>query len=261
MMNSHNKPKIIHYCWFGNKELPDLEKKCVESWKKYLPDYKFMLWNEKTFDVHSSRYSEQAFDLKKYAYVSDYARTVVLYEYGGTYLDTDVEIKEGFRDLIESHENVLSFQTSRQIGTGIISLCPQTPLMSNFIKYYHQREFYSNGVIDYCDNTNVLTHFLLDSGLILNKQSQKVGDIDILSRDYFCPKKISEKEFKTTSNTVAIHYGTGSWMTDRQRKRGNNFFWIKVCRPILCKIRNILNRSLGYEKTRKFEKYIRNIIS
>ena len=94
-------PKIIHYCWFGDGPISPERRKCMESWKKYCPDYKIMAWNEQNFDISTNRYAQQAYAAKKYAFVSDYARLVVLYRYGGIYLDTDVELVRPLDELLE----------------------------------------------------------------------------------------------------------------------------------------------------------------
>ena len=93
-------PKIIHYCWFGEKDMPDLVKKCIKSWKKILPDYEFKLWNEENFDINSTKWTKVAYKNKKYAFVSDYVRLCALLEFGGIYLDTDIRVKNSFNNLI-----------------------------------------------------------------------------------------------------------------------------------------------------------------
>ena len=94
-------PKIIHYCWFGGGPISPESRRCMESWKKYCPDYKIMAWNEQNFDISQNRYAQQAYEAKKYAFVSDYVRLAVLYEYGGIYLDTDVELVRPLDELLE----------------------------------------------------------------------------------------------------------------------------------------------------------------
>ena len=94
-------PKIIHYCWFGRKALPRSAKKCIESWKKYLPDYEIKEWNEDNFDVNMIPYTQEAYSAKRYAFVSDYARFYILYHYGGIYFDTDVEVIKPIDDILE----------------------------------------------------------------------------------------------------------------------------------------------------------------
>ena len=93
-------PKIIHYCWFGGNPLPELAIKCIESWKKYLPDYEIKEWNESNFDINCCAYVREAYEAKKWAFVSDYARFWILYQHGGLYFDTDVELIKSIDDLI-----------------------------------------------------------------------------------------------------------------------------------------------------------------
>ena len=93
-------PKIIHYCWFGRNPLPDSAKKCIESWRKFFPEYEIKEWNEDNFDVHLIPYVEEAYNAKKYAFVSDYARFWILYFYGGVYFDTDVEVIRPMDDIL-----------------------------------------------------------------------------------------------------------------------------------------------------------------
>jgi mannosyltransferase OCH1-like enzyme len=93
-------PKKIHYCWFGGKELPDSAKKCIESWKTYFPDYEIKEWNESNYDVNKTIFTKEAYQIGKYAFVSDYARFDILYNYGGIYFDTDVEVIKPFADIL-----------------------------------------------------------------------------------------------------------------------------------------------------------------
>ena len=111
-------PKIIHYCWFGGGPISAESQKCMESWKKYCPDYKIMAWNEQNFDISTNRYAQQAYEAKKYAFVSDYVRLAVLYEYGGIYLDTDVELVRPLDELLEL-PGFMGFQTNNEVATGL----------------------------------------------------------------------------------------------------------------------------------------------
>ena len=111
-------PKIIHYCWFGGGPISAESQKCMESWKKYCPDYKIMAWNEQNFDISTNRYVQQAYEAKKYAFVSDYVRLAVLYEYGGIYLDTDVELVRPLDELLEL-PGFMGFQTNNEVATGL----------------------------------------------------------------------------------------------------------------------------------------------
>ena len=104
-------PKIIHYCWFGGGPINPESRKCIESWKKYCPDYKIIEWNEQNFEISQNRYAQQAYEAKKYAFVSDYVRLAVLYEYGGIYLDTDVELVRPLDELLE-HKGFIGMEHS-----------------------------------------------------------------------------------------------------------------------------------------------------
>ena len=114
-------PKIIHYCWFGDGPISPESRKCMESWKKYCPDYKIMAWNEQNFDISANRYARQAYAAKKYAFVSDYARLAVLYEYGGIYLDTDVETLRN--NALKVNHHLQLFEVSATKGTGMDAWC------------------------------------------------------------------------------------------------------------------------------------------
>ena len=108
-------PKIIHYCWFGGGPISAESQKCMESWKKYCPDYKIIEWNEQNFEISQNRYAQQAYEAKKYAFVSDYVRLAVLYRYGGIYLDTDVELVRPLDELLE-HKGLYYAMWRQQLG-------------------------------------------------------------------------------------------------------------------------------------------------
>lgn len=111
-------PKIIHYCWFGGGELPQMQKKCIESWKKFCPDYEIKEWNESNYDVHKVPYISEAYDAGKMAFVSDYARLDIIYKHGGIYLDTDVEIIKSLEPLLE-HTCFLGAERDGIVATGL----------------------------------------------------------------------------------------------------------------------------------------------
>src|SRR5690606_25049094 len=109
-------PKVIHYCWFGKGELLTLAKKCIASWKHYMPTYEIKEWNENNFDVNMIRYTKEAYKNKKYAFVSDFARFYILREYGGVYLDVDVEIIKPLDDLLDNNEAILGCERIGQVN-------------------------------------------------------------------------------------------------------------------------------------------------
>lgn len=253
-------PKIIHYCWFGSKEMPPKEKLCIESWKKYFPEYKFIKWNEQNFDLDSSAFCRQAYDMKKYAFVSDYVRTKVLYKYGGVYFDTDYEVLKPMDTLIKEN-NILGWETRSNIGTAFMVFEAKHPVMERFLEYYNTHPFMDKkGRMDNTANVSILTDILIADGIKHNRTLQTVKDLIIYPREYFYPKRFGENQFKLSDNTYGIHHYSMSWLTERQKRRGNNTFWVKVMRPLLKKCRSICLKMIGKEAVRTLEIRIRNFM-
>lgn len=253
--------KIIHYCWFGHSEMPQREKECVESWKKLLPDYELKLWNEENFDYQSCRFAKQAYDNKKYAFVSDYARAKILYEYGGLYLDTDVRVLKDFQDILDRVDAIAGFERKAFIGTAIIGCQVHDESIKELLKYYEMHDFVqSDGSFDNIANVSILTDILKEKGLVLGGKEQQVAGFHIYNRERFYPKKLGETEFDIKDETVAVHMCSNSWLSERERKRGNNKIWIEVIRPMLRGARTLAIRCIGKEKIRKLEIKIRNAI-
>lgn len=254
-------PQIIHYCWFGPKEFSDLELKCIESWKKHFPDYELMFWNERTFDINAYQFSKQAYEKKQFAFVSDLVRTVVLAKYGGIYLDTDIEILSDFRELLKNKELVLGFENRTFVGTALMASIPQHSIILDFARYYQSKHFLGkNGEMDIIANPILLAEVLKNHNFLLDGQDQEQNDIAILHRDYFFPKKINDANFRITEKTVAIHHFNASWLTERQKKRGQNKFWIEVCRPTLRTFKSGANFIFGKERTNNIEIKIKNLL-
>ena len=111
-------PKILHYCWFGGAPKPKNIQNCIRSWKKYCPDYEIIEWNEQNFDVSQSLYPRQAYDARRWAFVADYARLKILYEQGGIYMDTDVELLRPLDDLL-AYPAFFGFQHNNEVATGL----------------------------------------------------------------------------------------------------------------------------------------------
>ena len=252
-------PKIIHYCWFGPNPIPELERRCIGSWKKFLPDYELMFWNEETFDVNSYSFTKQAYETKYYAFVSDFVRAIVLQQYGGIYLDTDIEILSNFSSLLKDKDAVLGFENKTYVGTAMMAFVPNHIIMIEFAEYYKNRSFKnSKDQVEIAANPSVLANILIKHRILLNGEEQNVNGVHVFHRNVFFPKKITESNFRITKETVAIHYFKGSWLTPRQKRRGQNKFWIEVCRPILRKCRNIIALIYGEPRAKTLENKIRN---
>lgn len=210
-------PKIIHYCWFGRNEKPEKIQKCIESWKIHLSDYQIIEWNEDNFDYNLLTYTKDAYNAKKYAFVSDVARVKALYEMGGIYLDTDVMVYQNF-DSILKHNCVLGFEMSNYIATSFMACVPKHYLMKDFYKLYLNLQFYDeNGNIISGTNVSKLTNMLADKGLIKNNKLQQIDDIIIYPTDYFSPYNYAWEYSSKNDKTICEHMFYVSWMSKRQQ--------------------------------------------
>lgn len=254
-------PKIIHYCWFGTKEIPPMEKTCMESWKKYLPDYDVKLWNESNFDLTVCKYAQEAYATKKYAFVSDFCRIYALYEYGGIYFDTDVEVLKSFDKLL-MHRAFLGFENRTMVGTAMIALEPHSPIAKDMLDYYYKTPFYdAKGNENLTTNVTLLNKILEKYGIKHENSYQELkGGVTVYPREYFFPKKLSETEFIITEAAYCVHKMSGTWLTARQKKLGSNIFWINVCRPILKKCLKLSIFLLGEDRAKNLEIKVRNAI-
>ena len=206
-------PKIIHYCWFGRGEKPELALKCIESWKKYLPDYELNEWNEDNFDISQNRYVREAYDNRKFAFVTDYVRLYALSIEGGIYMDTDVEVLGNF-DKFLHHHAFSGFETDGNVPTGMMAAEKGSIWAKELLDQYQDRVFVqSDGSFDMTTNTAVITNYMIDKGLILNNQYQDFpGLCTMYPTDFFCPKDHRTGKIRCTKNTVCIHHFAGSWL-------------------------------------------------
>lgn len=134
-------PKIIHYCWFGENPLPELAQKCIASWEKYCPDYEIKEWNENNFDLNGCAFVKEAYEAKKWAFVSDFARLKIIYEEGGIYLDTDVEILKSF-DTLLGNKCFLGEETSGFVATGLgFGAEKYNPIIKELLEMYIGKHF------------------------------------------------------------------------------------------------------------------------
>lgn len=224
VIESQNIPKIIHYCWFGRKKLPGLAKKCIASWQKFLPDYKIVEWNEDNFDVNSVPYTAEAYTQKRYAFVSDYARYWILYNHGGLYFDTDVEILRSITDIIEAGEFLgcetiaddnIPLYVAPGLGMGMLK---GNNLCHTMLDLYSSLHFIND---DGKDNLKTIvqytTEYLEQKGLNKVNDIQCVDGIWIYPKEYFNPYDYDAEELQITEFTRSIHHFAGSWLTPKER--------------------------------------------
>lgn len=207
-------PKVIHYCWFGKKPMTNLALKCLESWDKYLPDYKKVLWNEDSFDINSNQFTREAYECGKYAFVSDFVRLHALYNYGGIYMDTDVEVLKNL-DLFLEYPAFSGFENPDYVPTGIIGAVSLHPWIGRFLDYYKDRHFLrENGSMDLTANVRFMTRISEEEfGWHRGNQFQILkDDVYIFPNDYFCPKVWETREIILTESTHTIHHFAASWM-------------------------------------------------
>lgn len=210
-------PKVIHYCWFGHGEMSPIMKKCLKSWKKYCPDYKIIEWNEDNFDIHSNIFVEQAYECKKWAFVTDYVRLYVLNKYGGIYMDTDVEVRKPL-DRFLIHQAFSGFESETSVPTGIIAAEKGQEAIRMWLSYYDNREYLVDGKPNMNPNVTFMTEMFLEKGLILNNEYQEICGMALYPRTYFCPLSVVSIETCITENTYTIHHFTSTWRKPSELK-------------------------------------------
>lgn len=214
-------PKTLHYCWFGRNPLPRSAKRCISSWKRYFPDYEIIQWNEDNFDVDSILYTSQAYQAKKFAFVSDYARYKILYENGGIYFDTDVEVIRPFDDLI-SAGSFMGFEInpggSRKFGAVAPGLGMGAEkglkIYEEILRYYAALNFIKDdGNFNISDAVvNITTRELIKAGLKELPGIQNIAGINIYPSDFFNPYDDITGKLNKTINTRSIHWYSKTWM-------------------------------------------------
>ncbi len=211
-------PKKIHYCWFGGNPLPELALKCIESWKKYCPDYEIIEWNESNYDIHKNKYMSQAYDNKKWGFVPDYARLDIIYEHGGIYLDTDVEIIKPLDTLLELDAFAGVEQDSVYVAFGLgFGAHPQNPTIKAIRDYYDTITFIKDGEIDITPAPKVNSIILGELGYVFSKGITKCETLTVFPSEYFCPINYTTNELSITDKTYSIHHYSASWYNETQR--------------------------------------------
>jgi len=226
-------PKVIHYCWLSKDEIPEDLLKCMESWKKYLPDYEWMLWNFNRFPRGKSKWVDEAFDNKKYAFSADYIRLYALYNYGGIYLDMDVEVLKSFDSLLELKTFVCWQREARGLEVAAMGAEKGSPWVKICLGRYENRSFVkSNGNFDMkvlpCIVEDVLrqNNYKLPSVSDVD-QAKKIErfDIPVFPWDFFSPKSYKSGVVSTTTNTYCIHHFAGSWFVPPRYIDYEASFW------------------------------------
>ena len=213
-------PKTIHYCWFGRNPKPKLAKKCIKSWKRFCPDYEIIEWNEDNFDLSGCPlYVRQAYEAKKWAFVTDYVRLQIVYEHGGIYMDTDVELVRDLDSLL-CHQAYFGFEDGAHIATGLgFGAVRGNPLLKEIMDDYEGIPFiHEDGGFDTeaCPSRN--TRIFLRHGLKQDDSLQTLeGDILILPCVYLCPISYTTNIRHDSEDTISIHWFDASWKTKEEK--------------------------------------------
>lgn len=247
-------PKKIHYIWLGGKPLPPLAKKCLSSWTKFMPDYEIVRWDESNFDFHSCEYARQALEAKKWAFASDYARFKILYEQGGVYLDTDVELVQSLEPILEqgpymgfevdfcdSDRGAAASGLGLAVNSGLgLAANPGLAIYKNIIDSYENDQFVKeDGGYDLTTVVARVTNILRENGLNDVPGIQEVAGVRIYPSEYFCPKDPLSLRLNLTENSYSIHHYDGSWTTKKEK------FHKRVARVLGPTATSFVKRMLG----------------
>lgn len=240
-------PKIVHYCWFGNGEKPDNVKAYIQTWKEKMPDYEFMEWNENNFDIKNAiPYVQQAYEAKKYAFVSDYVRIQALYEFGGIYFDTDVEVRKPFEEYLEGKDMVLGFESYKSLLTAYIAVKKKHPYMKEFLETYQNRNFVKeDGTYDMSVINEGFSKLMESKGLDLekNEYQELAEDVVVYPEEIFCGFDVCNWHEAITEKTCTVHYMNSSWVSGAKGMK--------------LKVIQTLQKILGYENYDKMKKLLR----
>jgi len=240
-------PKIIHYCWFGGNPLPELAVKCISSWKKYFPDYEIKEWNETNYDVHKIPYIDEAYNAKKYAFVSDYARFDILYQYGGIYFDTDVEVIKSFDDILKK-SGFMGLESTGSVATGLgIGCNAGLGIVYQILEFYESLRFiHPDGSYNTKTVVEYVTAILNKHGLVNENTIQPFDGFTVYPTEYFCPMSFMTGKLTITENTHSIHHFDGSWKTEKEKSYYNikqiiyNTFGQNIISKVISKIAAII---------------------
>ena len=227
-------PKIIHYCWFGRGEKPELAKKCIASWKKFCPDFEICEWNEDNCDYLAMSFMAEAYAAKKYAFVSDVMRLIVLEQYGGVYFDTDVEVVRSISPLLND-EGFIGFENDQFVNSGqAMAAVPHQPVVQAMIEEYKKLHFANaDGTVNAVGcphlNSDVLERF----GLVRNGREQMVAGIHVYPADYFNPLDSVTGKLTKKENTYSIHWYSMSWLPKhKQIKAKFGRLWRRITKKV-----------------------------
>ncbi|SFG80587.1 glycosyltransferase family 32 protein [Oribacterium sp. WCC10] len=242
-------PKVIHFCWLSGDPYPDSIKKCLESWGKLLPDYEIKLWSKDTFDINSVQWVKEAYEAKKYAFAADYIRFWALYNYGGIYLDSDIEVLKSY-DTFLNHKCFMGFEYLGIPEAATIGAEPGLDWIKSCLDYYEGKSFYDSDGNMRVDAVPYLIRLVLkgkykrelrDNGNVLN-----LGELVIYPYQVFSPKNYYTDEIQSNDDTISIHRFASAWGPRAKRK------WVMQLHVIMIKLIGKRNHDRLYRSLKKF---------
>lgn len=212
-------PKTIHYCWFGGADLPERDQYCIESWKKYCPDYEIVRWDESNYDVLKNAYMAQAYESRMWGFVPDYARLDIVHSYGGIYLDTDVELLKPFGDMIKD-SMFCGFESEHLVAFGLgFGAEKGHPLLSEMMQVYEHAQFlFEDGTMNLLPSPSYQTAVLVEHGLNPNGEDQMIEGVRVYSPCVMSPKSNTTGKIEITDRTVSVHHFHMSWKRVGERR-------------------------------------------
>lgn len=238
-------PKILHYCWFGRGEMPELVQTCISSWHTHMPDWEYRLWSEDNFDIASApQYVREAYETKKYAFVSDYVRLWALEQEGGVYLDTDVEVLRPFDPLLNDTAFIgLEESLALLPGTCVMGCETHGQWVKDMLATYDNAKFLrEDGSMDLTTNVQRMGQKMIEGGLQHKREIQHLPQwgLRVYTHDYFSPIT-STRVMRKTKNTYCIHRFAGSWV-DHKRSRVHNWWIVREIINLLVQIKRKIFR-------------------
>lgn len=257
-------PKIIHYCWFGSNPMPPLTEKCIKSWQKYCPDYKIVQWNENNFDISACPlYVQQAYSAQKWAFVTDYVRLKIVFDYGGIYMDTDVELKKTLNPLL-AYRAYFGFEDDGHINTGLgFGAEKHIEILKELMADYQDIPFIlPDGTADRTPCPERNTQVFLKHGLRQDGSKQILDNsILILPAIYLCPIDCESGLRRYSRKTISVHWYGASWLTEEENARKKKRIAIirrwMIKDAILHAPNRIMRKLLGEDQYEKLKRIIK----
>ena len=259
-------PKKIHYCWFGGNPKPNVVQKCINSWKKYCPDYEIIEWNETNYDISRNQYMQDAYNEKKWGFVSDFARVDIIYHHGGIYLDTDVQLIKSF-DALLNCQSFYGFEDDGNkkyfvnLGHGFAAE-KGNEFIKRIVDSYTALSFYDEtGNLNLIPSPQLNSQVFIDYGFKMNNQKQSIDGNIIYPGDYFDPKNFGTGSINITKNTYSIHHYDASWFDEEEKQRLKST-WKRIRKNnrkenILHLPNRLLMRLLGKKQYNKIKKHLK----